>query len=152
MGYRLSYTIKENISTYYKGFKTVNDKINKGDITPFIFMFLDFIRESAVNLKDGLIEKDQRLNLLASHISDFPNYDNDEKINELYYVLLQASLFSDIGVSTGELLNHLNISRPTLQKKLNYIDSNNLLFTKKRGQNKFYQLNLETLAEITATE
>lgn len=152
MGYRLSYTIKENISTYYKGFKIVNDKINKGDITPFIFMFLDFIRESAVNLKDGLIEKDQRLNLLASRIGELPDNDNDEKINELYYVLLQASLFSDIGVSTGELLNHLNISRPTLQKKLNYIDSNNLLFTKKRGQNKFYQLNLETLAGITATE
>ena len=31
MGYRLSYTIKENINRYYKSFRIVNDKKNKGD-------------------------------------------------------------------------------------------------------------------------
>ena len=147
MSYRLSYTIKENINKYYKGFMIVNEEINRGDVTPFISIFLDFIRESAINLKNGLIKKNHRLEIFACHIRELPN-DDDEKIIKLYYVLLQASLFSEIGISTSELLNHFKFSRPTLQKKLIYIDENNLLITKKRGQNKFYQLNLDTLAEI----
>ena len=147
MGYRLSYTIKENINKYYKSFKVVNEEINKGDITPFIFTYLDFIKESAINLRDGLVEKAKRLELFAKQLASLP-YGNDEKYSRLYYYLLQASLFSEIGISTSELLQYLNVSRPTLQKRLNNIDEINLLITEKRDLNKFYQLNLDTLVDM----
>lgn len=147
MGYRLSYTIKENINKYYKSFKVVNEKINKGDITPFIFTYLDFIKESAMNLRDGLVEKAKRLELFAKQLASLP-YGNDEKYSSLYYYLLQASLFSEIGISTSELLQYLNVSRPTLLKRLNNIDESNLLITEKRDLNKFYQLNLDTLVDM----
>lgn len=52
----------------------------------------------------------------------------------------------------AELLNYLKIFRPTLLKRLNEIDKHNLLFTEKRDANKFYQLNLETLIEMTTTK
>lgn len=147
MGYRLSYTIKENINRYYRSFKIVNEEINKGDITPFIFTYLDFVKESAMNLRDGLVEKSNMLELFAKQLSSLP-YGNDEKYSRLYYYLLQASLFSEIGISTGELLQYLNVSRPTLQKRLKNIDESNLLITEKRDLNKFYQLNLDTLADM----
>ena len=147
MGYRLSYTIKENINKYYKSFKVVNEEINKGDITPFIFTYLDFIKESAINLRDGLVEKAKRLELFAKQLASLP-YGNDEKYSRLYYYLLQASLFSEIGISTSELLQYLNVSRPTLQKRLNNIDESNLLITEKRDLHKFYQLNLDTLVDM----
>lgn len=147
MGYRLSYTIKENINKYYKSFKVVNEEINKGDITPFIFTYLDFIKEAAINLRDGLTEKAKKLELFAKQLASLP-YGNDEKYSRLYYYLLQASLFSEIGISTTELLKYLNVSRPTLLKRLNNIDESNLLVTEKRDLNKFYQLNLDTLAEM----
>lgn len=147
MGYRLSYTIKENINKYYKSFKIVNEEVNKGDITPFISTYLDFIKESAVNLRDGLVEKAKRLELFSKQLASLP-YGNEGKYNRLYYCLLQASLFSDIGISTGELLQCLNVSRPTLQKRLNEIHKYNLLITEKRDLNKFYQLNLDTLMDM----
>lgn len=147
MGYRLSYTIKENINKYYKSFKVVNEEINKGDITPFIFTYLDFIKESAMNLRNGLVEKAQKLELFAKQLASLP-YGNDEKYSRLYYYLLQASLFSEIGISTSELLQYLNVSRPTLLKRLNNIDESNLLITEKRDLNKFYQLNLDTLVDM----
>ena len=147
MGYRLSYTIKENINKYYKSFKVVNEEINKGDITPFIFTYLDFIKEAATNLRDGLTEKAKKLKLFAKQLASLP-YGNDEKYSRLYYYLLQASLFSEIGISTTELLKYLNVSRPTLLKRLNNIDESNLLVTEKRDLNKFYQLNLDTLAKM----
>lgn len=147
MGYRLSYTIKENINKYYKSFKVVNEEINKGDITPFLFTYLDFIKESAMNLRNGLVEKAKKLELFAKQLASLP-YGNDEKYSRLYYYLLQASLFSEIGISTSELLQYLNVSRPTLLKRLNNIDESNLLITEKRDLNKFYQLNLDTLADM----
>lgn len=147
MGYRLSYTIKENINKYYKSFKVVNEEINKGDITPFIFTYLDFIKESAMNLRDGLAEKAKRLELFEKQLASLP-YGSDEKYSRLYYYLLQASLFSEIGISTSELLQYLNVSRPTLLKRLNNIDESNLLITEKRDLNKFYQLNLDTLVDM----
>lgn len=147
MGYRLSFTIKENIHMYYKSFKIVNEEINKGDITPFIFTYLEFIKEAAVNLKNGLTEKAQRLEAFTKQLEALP-HGEDEKYIRLYFYLLQASLFSEIGISISELLNYLNITRPTLLKRINEIDKYNLLITEKRDSNKFYQLNLETLIEM----
>lgn len=144
MGYRLSYTIKENIGRYYKSFKIVNDEVNKGDITPFIFTYLDFIRESAVNLRDGLSEKAHRLKVFGSCLSNLPHGD-DKKYSRLYSLLLQASLFSDIGISTAELLQYTDLSGPTLHKRLTDIEGSNLLITVKRDKSKFYQLNLAEL-------
>jgi Fic family protein len=148
MGYRLSYTIKENINRYYKSFKIVNEEINKGDITPFIFTYLEFIKESAENLKSGLSERAHRLEVLNEQLPSLP-YGKDEKYSRLYYILLQASLFSEIGIPTRELLEYLRISRPTLQKRLNDIDKHNLLITERRDSNKFYQLKLETIMRMT---
>jgi len=146
MGYRLSYTIKENINKYYKSFKIVNEEINKGDITPFIFTYLDFIIDAAINLKEGLREKAHRLELFSKQLEKMP-YGNDKKYSSLYHYLLQASLFSEIGISTSELLEYLKLSRPTLQKKLNNIEKHNLLITERRGSKKYYQLNLEELVK-----
>lgn len=151
MGYRLSFTIKENIHMYYKSFKIVNEEINRGDITPFIFTYLEFIKESAVNLKNGLIEKAQRLEAFTKQLEALP-HGEDEKYIRLYFYLLQASLFSEIGISISDLLNYLNITRPTLLKRINEIDKYNLLITEKRDSNKFYQLNLETLIEMTTAK
>ena len=151
MGYRLSFTIKENINTYYKSFKIVNEGINRGDITPFILTYLEFIKESAVNLKNGLIEKAQRLEVFTKRLVALP-HGEDEKYSHLYYYLLQATLFSEIGISISELLHYLNITRPTLLKRINEIDKYNLLVTEKRDSNKFYRLNLETLIEMTTAK
>lgn len=148
MGYRLSYTIKENINSYYKSFKIVNEEINKGDITPFIFTYLEFIKQSAINLKNGLTEKAQHLEMFYKQLVNLPN-GNDEKYHSLYYYLLQASLFSEIGISINELLKYLKISRPTLQKRLNEIDKHNLLIIERRDSNKFYQMNLGTIIGLT---
>lgn len=150
VAYRLSYTIKDNINKYYKGFKIVNDKKNKGDITPFIFIYLDFIEESLFNLEESLKEKTKDLELYSGLLQKFFISCN-EKHQELYYYLLQASLFSEIGISTKDLLKNIHVSRPTLQKQLNRIEAQNLLISKKRANNKFYQLDLDRLIQMSGS-
>ena len=40
VSYKLSYTIKENMNSYYKSFKETNDEKNKGNLSFFVISFL----------------------------------------------------------------------------------------------------------------
>lgn len=57
--------------------------------------------------------------------------------------------FSEICISTNDLLEYLDISRPTLQKRLQVISDNNLLIIEKRDRNKFYSLDLDSLVDLS---
>lgn len=61
IGYRMSYSIKENINDYYKAFKVCNDPKNKGDLTPFIIMFTDIIDDSLHKLVYALEKRLEQL-------------------------------------------------------------------------------------------
>ena len=67
------------------------------------------------------------------------------KMQELYGYLTQASLFSDIGISIPELLVLTDVTRATLAKRLNKIDSTGILKLTKRGKGKFYMLDLDKI-------
>ncbi len=43
IGYRLSMAIKENLSQYLDAFSYTNDIRNKGEISTFVYEFLDII-------------------------------------------------------------------------------------------------------------
>lgn len=54
ISFRISYTIQENIKQYYEAFKICNDPRNKGDLTPFLFMFIEIIEQSMQQLHEAL--------------------------------------------------------------------------------------------------
>lgn len=141
--YRLSYTIKEHINDYYHAFSICNDPLNKGDLTPFLEMFLRIIQASVRKLKESLQENYTRLNRNFHRIPDLVQ-DSDKKLEELYFLLIQAALFSEFGVSTSDVMNHLEVSRSTLNKKLEKIPAD-LLIKIKKGNINYYSLNVEQL-------
>ena len=49
-GLRLSYEVRNDLSKYYKAFRTCNDPKNKGDLTPFIAVFISIIRSACEQL------------------------------------------------------------------------------------------------------
>jgi len=142
-GYRISYTIKENIKDYYQAFTICNDPLNRGDLTPFLLMFLKIIEESVEKLMGSLQEGFVRLNRNLQKIPELVS-DNDETLEELYSLLIQAALFSEFGVPTEVILKHVNISRSTLKVKLDKIPSK-LLVKEKRGRVNYYALNVQEL-------
>lgn len=141
IAYRLSYTIKENIKEYYQAFKICNDKLNRGDLTPFIMMFTDIIGESMKQLEEALQKRRQWLLHYREGISCLP-YGSNEKYIPLYYLLLQASLFAENGVSTQELISELDISRATLVKRLSELSGYGLIEKVSEGNARYYKLNL----------
>lgn len=141
IGYRLSYTIKERLSNYYKGFKICEHSNNKGDITPFVEMFLKIILESEQQLFEALAERKEKLIHYRDLITKFPNGNVDEDVNKLYDYLIQATLFSDKGITREELMHYLQVSKSTLPKRLEVIPSN-LLVAKRNPQKIYYTLDL----------
>lgn len=144
LGYRLSYTIKENIEAYYKAYKVCNHKNNRGDLTPFVEMFLKIIADSIEQLLHALEERADALVHFSQMIEKLPNGDR-ESYARLYYVLMQAELFSENGISTGELLEGMGVSRTTLRRQLKEIEKAGLLKMAPYGHAKHYSIDLDKI-------
>lgn len=145
IGYRISYTIKENITEYYKSFDICNSNRNKGDLTPFAEMFLNIIDISVKQLCEAL---EKRYNLLCyyrSLIGTLP-VSEDKYMYSLYDYLIQAALFADIGISTNELETYWGKTYNTLREKLKKIPEN-MLIKIKQGNQCFYKLDLEKISD-----
>lgn len=145
IAFRLSYTIKENIKKYYEAFDICNNSLNKGELTPFVEMFLSVVETSMEHLLNSLEEKRNELKHYNEFIREF--YEYDKNLARLYYVLIQASLFTSIGISRDELISHMECSGNTLTKMLNQI-SEKLLIVNQNKNRKFYLLNLDEINRL----
>lgn len=143
IGFRLSYTVKENISGYYKAFKVCNSPNNRGELTPFAEMFLDVVDTSMTQLHEALESRYIKMKHYHKIIGKLPSSDL-KGMSDLYYCLIQASLFSDHGISLSELENELKISCTTLWNRLKKIPKE-MLSEKKISRQKFYSIVLEEL-------
>ena len=143
IGYRISYTIKEHISEYYKAFDICNSILNKGDLSPFVEMFLGIIEISEKQLYQSLLEKKTAMDYYLNKIKDLPNSE-DNNIAYLYELLIEAYLFSDVGISTKELQDCTRSTYNTLMGRLKKIPVN-LIIKNKPSQECYYKLNLEEI-------
>lgn len=141
IGYRLSYTVKENISKYYKAFDVCNDPHNKAELTPFVEMFLNILEISLQQLLETLEEKKYKWEYYCQRISELPNAEKND-IAHLYELLIQAALFSNIGISREELLNELKLSENTLRSRLRLIPEILLIENRQKGR-KYYLFDLD---------
>lgn len=147
-GYRLAYTIKENIKDYYRAFVLCNNPLNRGDLTPFLEIFLNIIRESVEKLKDSLQKGFTRLNRCRNRLPQLVNRE-DLKMELLCDLLIQAALFSEFGVSTEVVQRHIDVSRATLTRKLRQLPPE-LLVKEQHGRVNYYSLNLDVLEQKTS--
>lgn len=146
IGFRLSYTIKENISKYYKAFDVCNDPHNKGELTPFVDMFLGIVELSMQQLAETLEEKKQKWDYYSKNVKKLPNAEKADMFR-LYDLLIQAALFSNIGIGRDELIKHMDLSENTVRSRLKLIPAAMLIENRQKGR-KYYLLNLEEVDKI----
>ena len=146
IGFRLSYTVKENISKYYKAFEVCNNPHNKGELTPFVEMFLNIIEKSLQQLLETLEEKKYKWEYYCQCIGRLPNADKND-MSHLYGLLIQAALFSNIGISREGLLTQLQLSENTLRSRLRLIPDTLLIENRQKGR-KYYLLDLDAADKL----
>ncbi|MGN0395837.1 MAG: Fic family protein [Coprococcus sp.] len=154
VGNRLSYTIQDNISEYYKLFKICNDPINKGDITPFIIMFLSIVLKAEENLLYALTKRSDLYEINLKRVLMLSIRDKWDKTTEaLCHTLLISALFAKNGANKKELLQYLKIkSNTTLNTKLKNLRVYDLIEEAKDGNTVYYKLKYENLSKALGIE
>lgn len=143
IGFRLSYTIKAHIKNYYDAFEECNSEKNLGDLTPFIIMFLNIILESFENLYDALEKRNNQLSKFSNILES--NASLSDELREFAFVLVQAALFSNEGITKKQLGVELEISPSTVDKRLAKLRTMNLLLEEKSGRAVRYLIDLNRL-------
>lgn len=149
ISYRISYTIKENIKQYYEAFKICNHPNNKGDLTPFIEMFLKIVDISEKQLCSALRKRVNALEYYENILNQI--FKNNKDMFELYYILVQATLFSNYGISLKELEEHLGVSYNTINKNIKNIPEG-MLIKKKQNRLMYCSLDLTELDKYIETQ
>ena len=146
IGYRLSYTIKNRIKDYYNSFENANDDINRGELTHFILNFLSILKESMENLNSALNERSIKLNYFKELL--MKNNNIEEKTKSIIYLLIQAELFSEDGITINELKSNSDIGLGTIKNRINVIEDLGLLKVDKLGRVNHYGIDLEKLVPL----
>ena len=116
---RLSVTIKNNKSKYYSLLKDTDAETNCGDITPFICGFLSFVAETIRDINRKLQRKLVQLERMKAKLSAV--LPDDEDVQSIGWLMLQASAFYGRGVSMQEIMQFTGKSRNTIKKKFQAI-------------------------------
>lgn len=136
----LSYTIKQNITTYYRSFKDANDPKNLGELTAFTLNFLEIIKQSIENLIKAISDKRDILEYYEDIVDRYNmNSDNEKRV---LFFLIQNSLFSEKGLSIEELSKISKYSQSTIRSYIKKFPQT--IFTiEYEGNKRLYDINFE---------
>ena len=146
---RISYTVKNDKNKYYKAFDICNDPKNKGDITPFIYSFIDIIKNAAKSSLENLESLKQRLEYYSTIHENIYNFFENDLQSKIVYILIQNALYSKKAVFIEELKHHLECSEATIRKNIKSLIKHGLIITTEREKNKMlYELSLDDFEQF----
>lgn len=133
-GYNLSTVIRKDLQKYYQSFEVTNDTKNKGDLTPFVTTFLEFVSDAVKDLSVSLNSSREKY----QHF--LPEVEN----NSILHQMLINTLFGNRGMSVEELAENLSLSVSTVRNNLKKTNGSMLRITRD-GHKLLYDLDLEGL-------
>ena len=150
-GLNLAHTIKDRKNDYYRAFDNCNDPKCKGDITPFISMFLHIIEESTDNVYNKLASYHQKLSHYKNALLLYAEV-KGIRLNQhkCIFLLIQNELFRNEGLDIEEISEYLekseNTSR-TIIKSLSNIEGI-IIKSETIANKKYYRIDLDAFDEV----
>lgn len=143
--FRVSSGINACKEQYYKAFKSTEDVRNFGDLGTFVYEFLDiFEKEYSASIKYAQ-KKKKIMDQLCSSLINENDYSKNEK--SILYLLIQAFVFSDFGVSIVDINKITDISERTIRRVISQFKQNNMLIEEKYGKTIYYNLAKEHIQQ-----
>ena len=142
IAYRLSSTIKENHSQYLKAFDHTNDPRNKGDISTFVYEFLDILIKSYENTKIYLLDK---IDIYEKYKIKINKLNITKTAKKIINVLIQSDLFSLLPLNINQLQDISKLKLSSCNKALKELNDLNLLNKELYKSLKLYSVKLENL-------
>lgn len=142
---QLSVMLKSQCNKYYDLFSITEASINRGDLTPFIIGTLKFIH-SAIDYTESTLKK--KLDTYRKYQQKISALKiSDSTTLNIYDILLQAAIFSDIGATSSEIQATICKSENTITTRLKQIPEG-LLKCVKTSRPYHYSLKLSALDSI----
>lgn len=130
----ISLALEHEKEKYYKAFKEINDKYEFG----FLNTYVETVCSILINQVDILIKK---INLDKEKLLNYKtNIKMTKSEKKIYSLLSEASIFSNYGVSSIEILKETNVSKRTLIYSLNKFREYKILNETKIGRNSYFKL------------
>lgn len=140
---QLSLSFRKNRRQYYKAFEASENPLNKGDLTPFILMFLEIL-ESA--LKHEIVKLESQLEKYEQYLSKLNDTSLKPAEKTFLETLLAVSLFSLYGISKQQMIQITQMSQSWVDKTLK--KHRDKLNVRREGHAKWYSMNKEFLATL----
>lgn len=147
VSYRLSYTIKENISSYYKSFKEANDEKNKGELTIFVIKFFNILIKSLEDLCESIDERYEKLNYFRKIIDKVCG--EDDRKSNILFILIQNTLFGEEGLSIDELYDVSSVGKSKIRSSLKELEQEKILYVTRDGRRNLYDVDLNNISKIS---
>ena len=137
IAFRLSLTIKENKKQYYDAFDETNSKYNKGDISTFVYEFINIIEKAFEKTFDYLLIKQSELKDASNKISSIGVTEQEKNV---LWLLYQTEIFKGEKVSIKDVSSFIEASEPTARKILISLLDKKLIKEEKQAKYKVYSL------------
>ena len=149
VGFRLSMSIKENLSQYLDAFDHTNDVRNKADLSTFVYEFLDIVYKAFQKTELYALEKMQIFNRYIQKIDNvskkYEMNKNKDDITNLLFILIQCSIFGDFGLNKAKLIEILGKGSTKVSEYLGVLKQYNLCLDIHSGKNHYFKCNLDEL-------
>ena len=148
---RLSYTIKEHKSDYYRAFDVANDPHNMGDLTHFILYFANVVEQSVDTLIQKLSDGVETLKTYRQLLDDkYQGVERrqKERTYKVLWFLIQNALFSNEPFDKQTLSQLLKVSIQTAHSYIKGLIQDGVPITiSKVGRKNIYNLDHRALLE-----
>ena len=138
----ISLLINRNQKLYSDMFEKTTSCFNRGDLSFFITGFLYIIENAFDDVITNLKKQLETLTLYREKIHKLQL--TDLTTYALYEILLQATIFSDEGLTMQDMINSLDKSINTIKNRLNAIPDKHLIVDTSEKIHR-YKLNLRTI-------
>lgn len=137
IAFRLSLTIKENKKQYDDAFDNTNSNRNNGDISTFVYEFLNIIEKAYEKTVEYLTVKQKLLIEAENKIINLP-LSKTEK--DVLYLLSQVEIFKGEKENIRNISSFIKASEPTTRNAISNLIQLGYVSEEKQGKYKLYSL------------
>ena len=151
ISFKISYEIKNSLSKYYSAFNVCNDPKNRGDLTPFVEMFLEVIKNAALSTISQLKDYSLKLSHYFNCLESISNKLLDQLNKEILFLIVQNDLFDSNPLTLKEISQILEKSEHILRPRLEFLIENQFITKQKHSRSFVYPAQFDVLDKIYET-
>ena len=125
----LSKTIAERKNTYYKAFDTVENPLNHGEATFFVYTMMQLVRTAQADALGQLDLKHGQLHQAETVLAEMQEQlDLSDKASQLLFLIVQYALFDEYGaVTLTDAASYMQASTQTARKYFKELEARGLV-------------------------